>query len=263
MRHETERPMVRRTRGFTLIELLVVISILALLIAILLPALGAARAAAQATKCNINLNSLHKGTALYQNVSRQYVELGLDLTGSTAATKKSMSGLLAPFLAGEEVWTCPSRDRAPGLRTLYGVDYTPIPTRTETESGAGQRFGVPNQYGVNLFVHGVNKAAGGLGNTYDSQVKDPTGTVAKFDIKEDLTVETTEFAPNSALDAPGVNALTANAAFLRNQASTLESEGNATIHNRGVNVVYFDGHTAQVQSVEWKNQDNTFTLVRD
>lgn len=49
-----KRPLPSR-RGFTLIELLVVISIIALLIAILLPALAAARESAIRTQCAANL----------------------------------------------------------------------------------------------------------------------------------------------------------------------------------------------------------------
>src|SRR5690606_5023560 len=54
-----------RPRGFTLIELLVVISIIALLVALLLPALKQARATAQKSTCASGIRQIHLAWSMY------------------------------------------------------------------------------------------------------------------------------------------------------------------------------------------------------
>ena len=60
-----QSPHSTRAKGFTLVELLVVIGIIAVLVAILLPALNRARQAAQAVACLSNLRQLAQAAAGY------------------------------------------------------------------------------------------------------------------------------------------------------------------------------------------------------
>lgn len=71
-----KHPAVMTPRGFTLIELLVVISIIAILIGVLLPALGSARHAAQAAACGSNIRQLLLANSAYATDNKQFYVRG-------------------------------------------------------------------------------------------------------------------------------------------------------------------------------------------
>ena len=73
----------RRRGAFTLIELLVVVSIIALLIGLLLPALGQARAAAKGVHCLASMRTVGQAVHLYAADHHDHLPLSSHSTGNS------------------------------------------------------------------------------------------------------------------------------------------------------------------------------------
>lgn len=92
--------------GFTLIELLVVISIIALLIGILLPALGAARSTARDAACMSNVRQIGIAVTTYATDNKEYyVPYREPWSGFTFWNGRLIQD---NYLGGGDIFTCPS-----------------------------------------------------------------------------------------------------------------------------------------------------------
>jgi prepilin-type N-terminal cleavage/methylation domain-containing protein len=112
-------PGSAKSKAFTLIELLVVIAIIAILAAMLLPALASAKAKAKTTQCINNARQMGLATFLYAGDNSDFYPFGINFSDSTWGDPQAWHIMILPYVAantnaGSKVFACPS-EGAPQL----------------------------------------------------------------------------------------------------------------------------------------------------
>ena len=104
-------------RGFTLIELLVVIAIIAILAALLLPALSSAKQKAWATSCNSNLHQIGLGMKMFADDNDEfYPESGNDIYWGAVDAQTKKPGWMEQifeYVGNTNVYDCPGNVQLP------------------------------------------------------------------------------------------------------------------------------------------------------
>ena len=134
--------LIVKNKAFTLIELLVVISIIALLVGILLPALGAARRTARDVKCASNVRQQMIGVFGYATDNRDILPIGYYDLHPPVYWSLLISDYTTQSGTGEtehgEMFQCPSASVDQGMLhySLHPVlGYDPVRTRTLRNNG--------------------------------------------------------------------------------------------------------------------------------
>ena len=249
--------MPRQNKGFTLIELLVVIAIIAILAAMLLPALASAKAKAQSMKCVSNLRQLGLAATMYMHDNNTTI-------GYTDTGQMWMASLLQYQANVNAIRLCPlaQQRNSPGLDPVTGE------AGSATTPWIRYYYGYTNlmgSYALNGYLDYYDNSPTGVTQWVpaswkprffqkDTAIAHPAETPCFMDtVWPDVWVDPTDLPPsnlNNGNTSTGVGRCCIARHPLMPNAS-LPTGGK--LPSSGINISYADGHAGRLPLQQIKN----------
>jgi len=247
--------MSHKRRGFTLIELLVVISIIALLVGILLPALGAARKSARNVQCKSALRQIGLTVQLYAQDNKDFLiplhvrneELGARYGRTGVAARMYWFEVLSLYTNGEIL------DHTSTMDTLADSIFANCPEYEQVLTASGDPRTDLVGYGMNAHYQAPIWFKGDLfvgpphfDTSVNRFIEMKTGFITD-QTRRPLIADAEAFHIESNRDltgaATGAGGPLVTPAETRLVGTNLQGAGQLfRRHKTGANILFYDGH---------------------